>query len=175
MNKLLGFITMLVLAFPALGCDKACQRDRIADSQSKTFPGYLSWKFCEDTKVAFIESDVPSLQSYRDGQLDTQHKGGMNNIKNFVEQRKEWLLECDEYMAATNYGRIFKDGESTEKLFAALDSVARELRRAINGVTYVANGEEDKNAIIGSRFDGLFTVVDNHKAVMMRQGQFVTN
>lgn len=175
MNKLLGFIALLVLAFPALGCDEACQRDRVADSQNVTFPGYLSWQFCEDTKATFIESDVPSLENYRESQLDTRHKGGMNNIKKFIEQRKEWLLECDNYMTLTNYGRIFKDDESTETLFASLDSVAKELDRAIKGVTYVANDEQDANLIIGSKFSRLFTVVDNHKAVMMRQGQFVTN
>lgn len=175
MNKLLGFIVLLGLAAPALGCDEACQRDRVAVEHKVEFPGHLSWQFCEDTKVGFIQSDVPSLENYRHNRLDTQYKGSMNNIKKFVEKRKDWLLECDNYIKLTGHGRIFNDEKTTEQLFAVMDNVSRELEKAIKGVTYVASGEQDENAIIAAKFDNLFKVVGDHKAVMMRQGQFVTN
>jgi hypothetical protein len=175
MKKLLGFTVLLVLAFPALGCDEACQRDRASVTHNVEFPGYLSWKFCEDTRMAFVESDISSLEKYRRDRLDTKYKGSMRNIKNFIEQRKSWLAECDDYMNKTNRGRIFKDDATTLQLFAALDSVSGELDKVIKGVTYVSSGDQDENAIIGSRFDQLFKLVDDHKAVMMLKGQFVTN
>jgi hypothetical protein len=175
MNKLLGFTALLVLAFPAFACDEACQRDRASAIHNVQFPSYLTWKFCADTRMAFVESDVASLERYRRASLDTQNKGGMYNIKNFIEQRKAWLAECDDYMNKTEYGRIFKDGATTEKVFAAMEAVSAELGRAIKGVTYVASGDQDENAIIASKFDQLFKLVDDHKAVMMLEGQFVTN
>lgn len=175
MNKLLGFTILLVLAFPALGCDEACQRERASVTYNLEFPSYLSWKFCEDTRMAFVESDIASLERYRTSSLDTKQKGGMYNIKNFIEQRKAWLTECDDYMDKTNHGRIFKDEATTQKVFAAMEAVSTELGKAIKGVTYVATGEQDENAIIASKFDQLFKLVDDHKAVMMLKGQFVTN
>jgi hypothetical protein len=175
MNKLLGFFVLLGLAFPALGCDEACQRDRATVTHNVEFPGYLSWKFCEETKLTFIETDVPSLENYRNTRLDTQYKVRMKNIKSFMEQRKEWLLECDNYLKLTNNGRIFKDKDKTEKLFATMDAVSSELDSAIKGVTYIATGNQDDNAIIAAKFDSLFKLVDDQKAIMMLEGQFVTN
>lgn len=175
MIKLLGFTLLLVLAFPALACDEACQRDRASVTHKVEFPGYLSWKFCEDTRMAFVESDISSLEKYRKNRLDTKYKGSMRNIKNFIEQRKSWLAECDDYMNKTNRGRIFKDEATTQLLFSSMEAVSGELEKAIKGVTYVSNGDQDENAIIASKFDQLFKLVDDHKAVMMLKGQFVTN
>lgn len=175
MNKLLGVFTLLVLAFPALGCDEACQRDRASVNHNVEFPGYLSWKFCEDTKLTFMENDVPSLERYRQERLDIEYKVRMRNIKRFVEQRKEWLSECDNYFELTNHGRIFKDEETTDQIFAAMNEVATQLDNAIKGITYVASEDQDKSAIIGAKFDSLFKLVNDHKTLMMLKGQFVTN
>jgi predicted transcriptional regulator len=175
MNKLLAFAVLLVLASPALGCDETCQRDRASVTYNVEFPGYLSWKFCEDTRMAFVESDVSSLERYRKDRLDTKYKGSMRNIKDFIEQRKSWLAECDDYMNKTNRGRIFKDDATTQQLFTSMDAVSSELDKVIKGVTYVASGDQDEQTIIGSKFDQLFKLVDDHKAVMMLKGQFVTN
>lgn len=175
MKKLLAIAVLLSIAAPALACDESCERENASATYNADFPSYLSWKFCEDTKLAFVDSDVSSLENYRNTRLDTQYKGSMNNIKKFVEQRKAWLTECDDYMKKTNHGRIFKDQATTEQVFAAMDEIAKELNRAIKGVTYIAVGGQDDNAIIATKFDHLFKLVDDHRAVMMLQGQFVTN
>ncbi|GAB1256919.1 hypothetical protein NBRC116494_14210 [Aurantivibrio plasticivorans] len=176
MKKLFGLSFLLALAFPVFACDEACQRDRAEALQGSEFPGYLSWKFCEDTKASFVEGDVRSLEKYRDTRINIQHKRRMKNIQNFVEQRKEWLVECDNYFVATKNGRIFQDDKTTQEIFSAMDDVASELASAINGVTYVAESEETApTAIIGGKFDSLFKMVDDHKTVMMLKGQFVRN
>ncbi|MGQ9427551.1 hypothetical protein ACXYTJ_04310 [Gilvimarinus sp. F26214L] len=175
MNKLIGLIVLLVLAAPALGCDEACQRERATAQSNVEFASYLSWKFCEDTKLSFMQSDVPSLKNFRNTRLDTQYKGRIRNIKTFVDQRKAWLMECDGYMTQTNHGRIFGDEATTTKLFAAMDAMSTELGKAIKGVTYVASGDQDENAIIASKFDSFFKLMDDHRAVMSLKGQFVTN
>lgn len=175
MNKLLAAFALLVLSLPALACDETCQRDRASVTHNVEFPGYLSWKFCEDTKLTFMQNDIPSLENYRQKRLDTQYKVRMKNIRNFVVQRKEWLAECDNYFELTDHGRIFKDEENTDQIFMAMDEVSDQLGNAINGVTYVANGDQDDNAIIGAKFDKLFKLVNDHKTLMMLKGQFVTN
>lgn len=176
MNKLLGSVILLVLAFPAFGCDEACQRDRASVTHNIEFQSHLSWKFCEDTKSSFMAGDIRSLENYRNKSLSTMHRGGMNNIKGFLEQRKAWLEECDSYLALTNHGRIFADDQSTEQIFEAMASVAKELDARIKGVTYVSGGDEAQDeGIIASKFDRMFKLLEDHKVVMMRKGQFVTN
>lgn len=161
---------------PALACDdEACVRDRAAAKHSVEFPSYLTWEFCEGTKKSFIEGDIRSLESYRDKRLNSSHKVRMKNIRSFVQQRKEWLLECDQYMGLTDHGRIFKDDETTKTIFAAMDKVSDELDALIAGVTYASETEGSSNTdVIASRFDGLFKLVDDHKTVLMLQRQFVS-
>jgi len=176
MKNTLGLLALLVLAFPAFGCDEECQKEKASAANNVEFPGYLSWKFCEDTKLSFMEGDIPSLENYRNTRLNVEHKRRMTNIKSFVEQRKEWLSECDSYMDLTQHGRIFADKETTEQVFAAMDAVTHELGAALSGVTYVAEGvEQGEDVIIGSKFDSLFKLIDNHRTKMMLKSQFVTN
>lgn len=176
MKNTLGLLVLLVLAFPAFGCDEECQKEKASVANNLEFPGYLSWKFCEDTKTSFMEGDIPSLESYRNDRLNVEHKRRMTNIKTFVEQRKEWLAECDTYMDLTQHGRIFMDQATTEQVFTAMDAVAQELKAAINGVTYVSEGSEGgDNVILSSKFDNLFKLIENHRTKMMLKSQFVTN
>lgn len=176
MHKLIGFIGLaLFLISPAFACDESCQRQRVAAENQVELPSYLSWQMCEDTKQTFMRSDLRSLENYRQTRLDTQYKGPMRNIKSFIEQRIEWLRECDNYMNLTQRGHIFKDEATTKNVFAAMEAVARELDRAIQGVTYLATGDEDPNAIIARRFDSLFKILHDHRDYMLLRGQFVTN
>ena len=175
MKKLLFTIAMVAFAVPAFACeDEACLRDRAAAKYDVEFPSYLTWKFCEDTKASFMEGDIPSLESYRNKRLSSEHKVRMKNIKTFVEQRRDWLQECDQYLELTDHGRIFKDKETTEKIFAAMDSVSSELDSLIKGVTYVSEGAGADTEVIANKFDTLFKMVDDHKTVMMLQRQFVS-
>lgn len=177
MNKLIGFVgSMLFLSSPVFACDEACQRQRALTEHQVELPSYLSWQVCEDTKQTFMRNDLRSLENYRQTRLDTQYKGPMRNIKAFIEQRIEWLQECDNYLKLTQRGHIFKDEATTRNIMTALEGVTRELDRALQGVTYVATGDnEDANSIIARRFDNLFKVLHDHRDYMMLRGQFVTN
>ena len=176
MNKLIGFIGIaLFFGSPAFACDEACQRERASAEHNVELPSYLSWQACEDTKQTFMRNDLRSLENYRQTRLDTQYKGPMRNIKSFIEQRIQWLEECDNYLKLTNRGHIFKDEATTRSVFAAMEGVRRELDRAIQGATYLASGNEDANALIAGRFDSLFKILHDHRDYMMLRGQFVTN
>jgi hypothetical protein len=175
MKKILAVLAFLLLSGPAFSCDEACLRDRISVTNNIEFTVYLNWKFCEDTKNSFMQADIRSLENYRSQRLNIEHRNRMKNIKQFVEQRKEWLSECDQYLELTNHGRIFRDEATTEKIFAAMDEVATELDSILRGVTYVTEEGLVDNSVVGKKFDSFFQLVDDHKTVMMLKGQFVTN
>src|SRR5690606_12709505 len=84
-------------------------------------------KYCKTTSVDFLIGARKSLQKYFDERLNSAHRGGIRNIRNFIEQRKEWLQECDNYLMLTNQGRIFRTGETTEQIFGAMSSLSDEL------------------------------------------------
>lgn len=173
MNKLIGFIGLtLFLSSPAFACDEACQRQRAITEHQVELPSYLSWQMCEETKQTFMRNDLRSLENYRQTRLDTQYRGPMRNIKSFIEQRIEWLQECDNYLRLTQRGAIFKDEATTRNIFAAMEAVTQELDRAIQGVTYLSSADEDPNAIIARRFDNLFKILHDHRDYMMLRGQF---
>ena len=176
MKKLMSLFVLMVLGAPAIACDEACLRDRASVTNSVEFPSYLTWKFCEDTKQSFMQGDIASLENYRHQRLNSEHKNRMRNIQNFVQQRKEWLMECDKYMDLTSRGRIFKDATTTTNIFAAMDAVANELASLIGGTTYTsseAGGSVD--AVVAGKFDQLFKLVDDHKTILMLKGQFVSH
>jgi len=171
----LAIALLTTVAFSsANACDETCRRDRAQSEYKVEFPSYLNWKFCEDTRMDFMTRDMKSVANYQSKNFDTRYKGGMRNIKNFVEQRKEWLVECDDYMIKTNKGRIFQDEKTTEDIFSALDSVARELEALIAGATYSSQAGEDSNTIMNEKFDSLLTSVDDHMTLMHLRGKYVT-
>jgi len=175
MKMFFAVLALLVLSGPAFSCDEACARDRASVTNNTVFPGYLNWIFCEDTKASFMQADIRSLENYRSERLNIEHRNRMKNIKQFVEQRKEWLSECDNYMKLTDHGRIFRDEATTEKIFASMDDVTHELDSILRGVTYVSEEGQVDNSVIAKKFDSFFQLVDDHKTVMMLKGQFVTN
>jgi hypothetical protein len=157
-----------------LACDEACQREKAAKQTGQEFPSYLTWKYCDGIAGEFMTSTMKSLQSYTEQHLDVNRRRGMRNIQNYLEQRKEWLTECDNYVAATGKGRIFRDTKTTEKIIAAIDNVNGELASLLKGVTY-ANQDGDDTQVAQTKFNELFTLVDNHKNVLLLKGHMITS
>lgn len=157
-----------------LACDEACQRDKAAKKTGQEFPSYLTWKYCDGIAGEFMTSTMKSLQSYTEQHLDTNRRRGMRNTQSYLEQRKDWLLECDNYLAATGKGRIFRDAKTTQNILAAIDSVNNELASLLKGVTY-ANETGDDTQVAQTKFEELFTLVDNHKNLMLMKGHMITS
>ena len=137
------------------------------------FPGYLNGKYCNDLKRDFMSTSLGSLKSYRESQLASQHRGGMNNIRNFVLQQEAWLKECDQYLLTTQRNRIFQDEKTTGKIFGAMAAVTRELDALIKGVTYSADSGRNPTDVAADKFDQLFRLVDDHQTKLQLKGQLV--
>ena len=157
----------------ALGCDEACRKEAAEKKQSVSFPGYLSWQYCEDLKLDFMTTDMGSLQSYSSKHFDTKYKGPIRNTVRFLDQRKEWLAECDNYLSLTDKGRIFYDAKTTSKVFGEIDSVKSELQLVLEGATYSSAQGDETKVIVGEKFDSLFQAVDDHKNLMHLKGKYV--
>lgn len=166
------FLATSFFASSAMACDEQCQRQK-AEAEGKKFPSYLTWKYCEDLKLDFMTREVKSLQKYRSKQLDSMHRGGMNNTRKFLKQRQEWLHECDSYMAGTDNGRLFKDEPTTDAIFGAMKSVEDELASLIKGVTYSVDAGETGASVAGDKFDRFFKLVEDHQTLMLLKGQVV--
>lgn len=170
--KKLTPLLLLFFCLPALACDEECKRNAAMEENDVTFPGYLTASYCQDTSVDFLLGARESLQKYREGKLESGHKGGIRNIRNFLQQRKKWLLECDNYLVLTGQGRVFKDEETTERIVSSIESVSRELERLMS----VGSGIHVPATQLGgagARFDQLFMVVDSHRTDLQLRGQLV--
>ncbi|WP_041522610.1 hypothetical protein [Gilvimarinus agarilyticus] len=173
-NLLLPSVLVLLALFgnQVNACDEDCKRQQAMDQHNVEFPSYLNAKFCETTSVDFLLRDYASLEKYRNERLPTGHKGGMNNIRKMLEQRKEWLIECDDYLRLTEQGRVFYNAETTKSIFAAIDKVTAEL----NGLVY--NGSQDVIVSNGldiaeQDFDQMLSTLDQHKTNLQLRGQLV--
>ena len=162
-----------LLASNAYGCDEQCLREQAQAAHETRFPKYLTWAYCEDIRMEFMTTTMRSLESYKENNLNPKFKGGMRNTKSFIEQRKEWLQECDRYLSLTNKGRIFEDEKTTEQIYAAMDSITKELGSLIAGVKYSSSAGEDAGAVTRDKFDTLFKTVDDHKTLMHLKGRYV--
>ena len=98
-----------------------------------------------------------------------------------MEQRKDWLSECDSYIAATGKGRVFKDDKTTQGIFDAIDGVTSELDSLMKGVTYANQGTltapdgADDTHVAQTKFNTLFTLVVNHKNMLLLKGHMITS
>ncbi|WP_096084417.1 hypothetical protein [Agaribacterium haliotis] len=164
------FFTCFAQAQP---CDESCKRDQLKNQQNLDFPGYLSWKYCEGLRNDFMTIDMRSLQSYSSKHFDTRYKGPIKNIVKMLDQRQDWLGECDNYMKLTKKERIFKDKKSTEAIFAKMGSVKKELEAVINGARYSSENGDETGVIINEKFEALFTAVDDHNNLMNLRGRYV--
>jgi hypothetical protein len=160
----------MLVALPSFGCDEACKRAKAeADGKGK-FPSYLSQKYCQSVAQDFILRGSKSLHTYRDKQLPTAHRGGAKNIANFINQRKEWLSECDNYLAATDQGRIFYNKKSTDEILSSMNETMIELKKIMLRKETPA---ENLNLVIApatQKFDLLFKQVDDHYLELQRRG-----
>ncbi len=167
----------IVLAFlgmsNAYGCDEQCLKEQAETVKGEKFPSYLTWAYCDDLRMEFMTSTMRSLENYKEKNLNPKYKGPLRNTKSFIEQRKEWLQECDSYITATKKKRIFEDDKSTKEIFDAMDNVTQELGSLIAGVQYDASAGEDPSAVTKDKFDRLFKTVDDHKTLMHLKGKYV--
>lgn len=171
MKKILLSLVFLVSA-PVFACDEVCKREAAMEEHGETFPSYLTSDYCKDTSITFLLDARESLQSYKDENLPTGHKGGMRNIRNFLQQRKQWLLECDNYLQLTDQGRVFRDEATTQRIVDAIDAVAEELDRLI-GVGRAIRLHESQVVGAQQRLENLFTAIDNHRTELQLRGQLV--
>ncbi|HEY7885711.1 MAG TPA: hypothetical protein VIC08_12280 [Cellvibrionaceae bacterium] len=172
MKLFIAFFALVVWSAQSLACDETCKREKAMQEHGVSFPGYLNADFCKTTSNDFLLRDIKDLEKYRSDHLLSGHKGGMNNIRKLLEQRKEWLIECDEYLRLTGQGRVFRNEETTEVIFTAIDRVTGQL----NGMIY--NGDRSVTVTSGidvaeQRFDTLFNELEKHKTDLQLRGQLV--
>lgn len=171
MKRLLCIIGILLFSATTFACDETCLREKAQTEHKVTFPSYLDSKYCKTTSKDFLIGARKSLQKYHDERLDSAHRGGIRNIRNFIEQRKEWLLECDNYLKLTDQGRIFRTKSTTEEIMTAIESLSEELQRLI---TIRKTADEDGielTAEARARFDKMFTLIDAHRTDLQLRGQ----
>ncbi len=170
MKKLFLFITLLWMAPWVSACDETCKRTKAEEANNIKFASYLNAKYCQSTSLDFLLQGRKSLQAYREKQLATAHRGGAKNIRNFILQRKDWLQECDQYLQLTDQGRIFRNKESTEKIFTSLTTTANELHKIMMRPRVEVESLELVTAAAGASFDELFKQVDAHYLELQRRG-----
>lgn len=171
MRKALFLLTLLLSA-TAFACDETCKRDAAMAEHGIRFPSYLTASYCRDTSVDFLIRARDSLANYQEKNLPTGHKGGMRNIRNFLQQRKQWLEECDQYLSLTSQGRVFRDEATTQSIIEAITSVSNELERLMGSGTGV---RVPQSQIAGAdhRLELLFDTMDNHRTELQLRGQLV--
>jgi hypothetical protein len=170
MKKITLMLFLLVLSPFTFACDEACKRAKAEAANNVKFATYLNAKYCQSTGLDFLMQGRKSLQSYRDKQLATAHRGGAKNIRNFILQRKDWLLECDNYLSLTEQGRIFRDKDSTDKILGAMVTTADELKKIMARPKVEVESLELVTAPAAQQFDDLFKAVDAHYLELQRRG-----
>lgn len=155
----------------ALSCDEQCLRGKAEAANKVTFPAYLTFKYCENITTDFMSSTVRSLDSYRSKHFNTKFKGPLKNTRGYLQQRREWLKECDDYLTKTKDVRVFEDDKTTQQIFALIDSVDSEFTALINGASY--GSEAEAKAVMDEKIDTLFKIVDDHKTIMHLKGRYV--
>lgn len=154
-------------------CDENCKREQATAKTGTAFPSYLTWEYCDGLKHDFMTTDVNNLQAYSSKHFNTKYKGPIKNIIKLIDQRKDWLQECDKYVTATRGERIFYDNATTKSIFDKLDSAKKELVDVLNGVRYSSFEGDETKKIVGERFETLFVAIDDHKNLMHLKGKYV--
>lgn len=175
MKKLALMLTILTatLTVGVNACDEQCLKEQAQTANKMTFSSYLTWSYCDEVRMEFMTSSMRSLQNYKEKNLNPKYKGGMRNTKKFIEQRSEWLKECDQYLSMTKKTRIFADDKTTEDIFSGMKSVSNELAGLIDGVKYSVSIGSDPGAVTKEKFETLFKLVDDHKTLMHLKGRYV--
>ncbi|QKX17992.1 hypothetical protein HUW35_14020 [Microbulbifer sp. YPW1] len=140
---------------------------------AKTHPSYLTESYCDGLVEQFVDSGMRSLGKYVNENFKPEYKGGIRNTINFLNQRAEWLGECDEYLNDTANSRIFYDDKNTKAIFDAMKELAKELQLVREGVEYPdESGTNNPRPFIKSRYETLATLVDQHHTRLLMKKQF---
>jgi hypothetical protein len=170
MRKIIYTLILMSFVQVCFGCDEACKRTQAEAANNVKFASYLDAKYCKSTAQDFILRGSKSLKTYKDKQLATAHRGGAKNIRNFINQRIEWLQECDNYLKLTDQGRIFRDKETSEKILKGMEGVAVELKKIMMRPAVAGEDLEKVSAPAAEKFDQLFKLVDDHYIELQRRG-----
>lgn len=170
MKKLISLLALCCLPVTAMACDESCLRDEAMKKHNVKFPAYLDSQYCRNTSIDFLLNARKSLQHYHDERLNTAHRGGIRNIRNFLEQRREWLTECDQYLSLTMQGRLFRSKETSDQIFHTIGQVSEELNRLI-GIPTAANEDSmTLTEIARQRFEQMFRQLDHHRTDLQLRG-----
>lgn len=170
MKRILLAIALLALAQTSMACDEACKRAKAEAASGMKFGSHLSVKSCKSIATDFLIQARKSLETYRDKQLPTVHRGGARNIRSFISQRKDWLQECDKYLELTEQGRIFRDKETTDKIFGSMTELSEALHKIMMRPKNPDESKELVAAPAGLKFDELFKLMDDHYLDLQKRG-----
>ena len=170
MKKTLLFLHLVLIAPFPFACDETCMRERVMAEHDVKFPAYVDSKYCKTTSVDFLVNARKSLQKYREDRLSSGHRGGIRNIRNFIEQRKEWLQECDKYLEMTKQRRVFRTGETTEQILNSMDSLSKELHSLIYRPKNAAEDTHQLTELAGQKFELMFQLMDAHRTDLQLRG-----
>ncbi|WOX05361.1 hypothetical protein [Microbulbifer pacificus] len=150
-----------------------CFFTTINANATSSHPAYLDDAYCDSVVEQFVDSGMRSLGKYINENFKPEYKGGIRNTINFLNQRAEWLGECDSYLKDTADSRIFYDEKNTKDIFEAIEALAKELQLVREGVEYPdAVGNNNPRPFVKSRFDTLAKLVDQHHTRMLMKKQF---
>ncbi|WP_157960345.1 hypothetical protein [Marinimicrobium alkaliphilum] len=169
MKKTLSLVLLTLWASYSMACDEDCKRERAMEEHGVRFGSHLTVQACRDTAVDFLMTARRNMENYRAERLEGGHPAGMRNIRNFIEQRKSWLDECDEYLRLTEQGRVFRTEGMTERLFGDINAVSEELMNLYNN----RHNPSREIAEVAQRFDTLFQAMDEHVVDLQLRGQMV--
>ena len=167
-------VALLMFSMSSIACDEECRKQAAAKKHGVKFPSYLNTKYCDDIKSEFMSIAINSLQKYRDTRLSDQRLYGMKNTRHFINQRQDWMQECDNYLSLSEDENLFYEDKTTKNIFLAMARVSAEMDSLLKGVTYSNKGELGNNSQVAEKFDVLFQLVDTHKTMMQLRGQVAT-
>ena len=168
--KIIFVLYLVLFSSMTLACDETCMRDKAMAEKNVRYPEYLTVQYCRTTKIDFLVNARKSLDKYRNERLASGHRGGIRNIRNFIEQRKEWLMECDSYMDSVKQGRIFQNKATTDSIFEAITALSNELNALVYRPRNAAENTTEITASAAQKFDLMFRLLDNHRTDLQLRG-----
>jgi len=175
MKIIISMVALLMFSMSSFACDEECRKQAAAKKHGVRFASYLNTKYCDDIKSEFMSIAINSLQRYRDTRLSDQRQYGMKTTRHFIDQRRDWMQECENYLSLSEGENLFYEKKTTKNIFLALTRISAEMKALLDGVTYSNEGELGNNAQVAEKFDVLFQLVDTHKTLMQLRGQVATN
>lgn len=140
---------------------------------AKTHPSYLTDSYCNSVVEQFVDSGMRSLGKYINENFKPEYKGGIRNTINFLNQRSEWLGECDVYLIDTAHSHVFHEKKNTKDIFDAMQALAKELQLVREGVEFPDEaGNNNPHPFVKSRYETLAKLVDQHHTRMLMKKQF---